>query len=81
MRKENISTYEAHNQQLRLEGRDIAEYEPDELLELLFILYVEYGSKFKGQFNEWKDKVLNERADALTDKQDSFVQDLDPNER
>lgn len=80
MSKQYASIYDANEQADRLLGRDIADYEPSELLELLLILYVEYGRQFNGQFNEWKDSILKDRAEALTDKLDSFVQDLDPSE-
>lgn len=75
------SIYNAVDQQARLAGRDIAEFEPHELLEMLFIIYVQYNNSFDGQFNDWKDHILADRAEALEDKQDSFVQDLDPDER
>lgn len=73
--------YRAEDQHARLAGRDIAEYNETELLEILFIIYVQYGQTFNGQFNEWKDQILFDRAEALQDKQDSFIQDLDPDER
>ena len=73
--------YRAEDQHARLAGRDVAEFEPHELLEMLFIIYVQYGKSFDGQFNDWKDHILLDRAEALQDKQDSFIQDLDPDER
>ena len=76
-----MSIYKAEDQHARLAGRDISEYNETELLEMLFIIYVQYGQTFNGQFNEWKDHILFDRAEALQDKQDSFTQDLEPSER
>jgi len=73
--------YRAEDQQARLSGRDVVEFYEEELFEMLFIIYNQYGQTFNGQFNDWKDHILADRAEALQDKQDSFIQDLDPDER
>jgi hypothetical protein len=80
MIKNHSSIYDANEQADRLGNRDVSEYEPSELLELLYILYCEYHNSFNGQFNDWKNKILQDRAEALNDKLDSFIQDLDPDE-
>jgi len=78
MSTQHQGIYRAADQQARLAGRDISEFEESELLEMLFIIYVQYARDFEGQFNDWKDHILAERAEALEDKHDSFMQDLDP---
>jgi len=79
MIKDIVLTTEAHDQQARLSGRPLSTLNENELFELILIMYQEYNHEFITT-TDWKDKVLKDRADSLTDKQDSFSQDLDPSE-